>query len=104
MVSQPGPGVTIITTPSASSVKPKRIFRKRFACCRLLMTILFSRPNQSEVVLQLPAATKCKARGLPIMRSLADSVFAPDNELRLSYRHLAWPLDSNCGKFFPCEG
>lgn len=37
MVSQPGPGVTIMTTPIASNVNPKRIFRKRLACCKVLI-------------------------------------------------------------------
>jgi hypothetical protein len=34
ITSQPGPGVTIITTPSTSRVNPKSIFRNRFVCCR----------------------------------------------------------------------
>jgi len=34
ITSQPGPGVTIITTPRTSRVNPKSIFRNRFVCCR----------------------------------------------------------------------
>jgi hypothetical protein len=74
---------------------------------RLLQTLndhLFSDPNQLDAALALRVPTEYKARGLPITRSLADGVFAADNEVRLMLTHLERLLDSNSGKFFPCEG
>jgi hypothetical protein len=51
MVSQPGPGVAIITTPKASSVNPISTLTARFACWNELISteILASRESHALV-------------------------------------------------------
>lgn len=44
MVSQPGPGVRIITIPRTSRVNPNRIFSQRLACCRDLISTFHPDP------------------------------------------------------------
>ena len=67
-MSHPGPGVTIMTTPKASRVNPKRIFRNRLAWLRVLII------NRSLKRMTAPGKTYIRILDAAVRRNVSSNV------------------------------
>jgi len=108
MVMMPGPGVTTMTTPIASNVKPNTIRRYRLACwiVRITLSAQNRRSRNPTALLEAPPGFCCfdaanrqrdsknlRARQGPTALTLAGDTHGADNRLRRA-RHSEAFVDS----------